>query len=170
MTYIFWGLICTHYTTYKADNQQGPSVSHRELDSIFCNNLCGKRIWKRMNIPIYITESLYTWNEHNIINQLYSNIKFKWRKRLTGTENELTVAGEKNGRKRESWGWTCTLFYTGPPVAQGTLFNVMWQPGGEGSLGESGYVYTYGWVPLPFTWNYHNIVSQVNLQYKIKNR
>ena len=26
-------------------------------------------------------------------------------------------------------------------IAQGTLFNVMWQPGWAGSLGESGYMY-----------------------------
>ena len=25
-------------------------------------------------------------------------------------------------------------------------------------LRESGYVYVYDWVPLLFTWNYHNIV------------
>ena len=24
----------------------------------------------------------------------------------------------------------------------------MWQPGWEGSLGENGYIYMYGWVPL----------------------
>jgi len=34
----------------------------------------------------------------------------------------------------------------------------MLQPGWEGSLGENGYIYTYGWVPLLSTWNYHNIV------------
>ena len=28
-------------------------------------------------------------------------------------------------------------------VAQGTLLNVMWQPGWEGSLGENGYVYMH---------------------------
>ena len=33
-----------HATICNADNQQGPSVSYRELDSIFCNNLQGKRI------------------------------------------------------------------------------------------------------------------------------
>ena len=35
----------------------------------------------------------------------------------------------------------------------------MWQPGWERSLGEDGYVYMYGWVPLGFIWNYHNIVN-----------
>ena len=35
----------------------------------------------------------------------------------------------------------------------GTLLNVTWQPGWEGSLGENGYVFMYGWVPscLPET-------------------
>ena len=29
-------------------------------------------------------------------------------------------------------------------MAQGTLLNIMWQPGWEGSLGENGYMYMYG--------------------------
>ena len=29
-------------------------------------------------------------------------------------------------------------------VAHGTLLNVMWQPGWEGSLGKKGYMYMYG--------------------------
>ena len=33
-------------------------------------------------------------------------------------------------------------------VAHGTLLNVLWQPGWEGSLGEDGYTYTYGWDPV----------------------
>ena len=33
--------------------------------------------------------------------------------------------------------WTCF-------TAQGTLLNVMGQPGGEGSLAETGYVHVYG--------------------------
>ena len=33
-----------HSPIYKIDNQQGPAVYHRELYSIFCNNLYGKRI------------------------------------------------------------------------------------------------------------------------------
>ena len=28
-------------------------------------------------------------------------------------------------------------------IAQGTLFNIMWQPGWKGSLGENGYMYMY---------------------------
>ena len=44
-------------------------------------------------------------------------------------------------------------------TAQRTLLNVKWQPGWEGSLGENGCVYIYGWVPLLSTWNYHNTVN-----------
>ena len=44
-------------------------------------------------------------------------------------------------------------------IAHGTLLNVIWQPGWEGSLGENGYMYMYGWVPSLFIWNYHNIVN-----------
>ena len=29
-------------------------------------------------------------------------------------------------------------------IAQGTLLNIMWQPGWEGSLGENGYISVYG--------------------------
>ena len=34
----------THTTIYKIGNQQGPTVEHRELYSIYCNDLFGKRI------------------------------------------------------------------------------------------------------------------------------
>ena len=61
------------------------------------------------------------------------------------------VAG---GIVRESGMGTYTLLYLthnqqGPThfIAQGTLLNIMWQPRWEGSLGENGYMYMYGWVP-----------------------
>ena len=38
-----------HSTKYKIDNQQGPTVQHRELYSILCDNLYEKRICKRIN-------------------------------------------------------------------------------------------------------------------------
>ena len=37
----------------------------------------------------------------------------------------------------------------------------MWQPGWEGSLGENGYVYMYGWVPLLSTRNDYDIINQL---------
>ena len=33
-----------HTTVYKTDNQRGPTVQHREVYSIFCDNLYEKRI------------------------------------------------------------------------------------------------------------------------------
>ena len=49
-----------------------------------------------------------------------------------------------------------------------TLLIVMWQPGLKGSLGENGYIYLYGWVPLLSTWSYHNIVNQLDPNIKQK--
>ena len=43
----------------------------------------------------------------------------------------------------------------------GILLTVMWQTGWEGSLGENGYIYMCGWVPLLSAWNYHNIVNRL---------
>ena len=47
-------------------------------------------------------------------------------------------------------------------IAHRTLLSVMCQLGWEGSLGESGYMYMYGWVPLLFAWNYCNVVNWLN--------
>ena len=78
------------------------------------------------------------------------------RNRLTDLENEFTVTGGggRGGGKgivREFRMDMCTLMYfkwiTNKAllyIAQGTLLNVMWQPGWEGSLGENGYMYMYG--------------------------
>ena len=38
----------------------------------------------------------------------------------------------------------------------------------EASLGENGYMYVYDWVPVLFTWNWHNIVNQLYPQTKEK--
>ena len=45
-------------TVFKTDNQQGPTVLHRKLYSIFCNNLSGERIRRRTDTCICTTESL----------------------------------------------------------------------------------------------------------------
>ena len=52
-----------HPTIHKRDNQQGPTVWHRELYSIFCDKLDEKSIWKRMSIRM--TESLSCTPETN---------------------------------------------------------------------------------------------------------
>ena len=33
--------------------------------------------------------------------------------------------------------------------------------GWEESLGENGYMYVYGWIPLLFTWICHNIANRL---------
>ena len=38
---------------------------------------------------------------------------------------------------------------------------VMCQPGWDGILEKNGHMYMYGWVPLLFIWNYHNIVNRI---------
>ena len=47
---------------------QGPAVYHGELYPIFCDDLNGKRIWKRMTMCICITEQL--WCRAEIITTL----------------------------------------------------------------------------------------------------
>ena len=58
---IDWGFGIDMYTLQylKIDNQQGTTVQHRETCSIFCNNLNGKRIWKRLDKCVCKTESLW---------------------------------------------------------------------------------------------------------------
>ena len=41
-----WGF-CVHADILRIDNQQGSTVSPKELCSLFCDNLNGKSIWRR---------------------------------------------------------------------------------------------------------------------------
>ena len=57
----------------------------------------------------------------------------------------------------------------GPTVERRELLNVMRQPGWERSLGENGYMYMNGWVPLQSTWDtinwrYSNIKQKFNVK------
>ena len=61
----------THTTVCKIDNQQGPAIEHRELCSIFCYDLDESE--KEYAHTYNSITLLYTWNYHNIVNQLYSN-------------------------------------------------------------------------------------------------
>ena len=80
---------------------------------------------------------------------------------LTGNKH-LGRGGIKNH-------WLCCIWNEWPMrtycLAQGAL---MWQFGWEGYLEEEGYVYTYDWVPLLFTRNYHNIIDQLYFSAKLK--
>ena len=51
---------------FKTAIQQGPTVQYRELCSIFCNNLCGEEIRKRIDMCIYLTELLRCTPETNM--------------------------------------------------------------------------------------------------------
>ena len=63
-----------HTEVYGMIGQWGPAIQHKELYPIFHDNLCGKRIWKRINVCTCITESLwYSRNYYNLVNQLYFN-------------------------------------------------------------------------------------------------
>ena len=65
-----------------------------------------------------------------------------------------------------------TLLYLKRATNKDLLYqlSVRWQPGWEGGLGENGYMYTYGWVPLLSTWNYHDTVSQLYSNIKLKDK
>ena len=56
-----------HTAMFKGDNHQRPAVYHSELCSLFCSNLNGKIIWKRIDSCIRITESLWCTPETNRI-------------------------------------------------------------------------------------------------------
>ena len=62
-----------------------------------------------------------------------------WHAAVHGVLKSQTLLGDRTTQSRTY----CT--------AQGALLNVMWQPGWERGLGENGYMYMYGWVPLLFT-------------------
>ena len=40
------------------DNQQGPTVQHRELCSTLCDRLNGRGVWGRMDTCIWMAEAL----------------------------------------------------------------------------------------------------------------
>ena len=56
-----WGAGNGHIRTaiFKMDNQQGPTVQHRELSSIVCDSLDGRGVWRRMDTWICMADSLW---------------------------------------------------------------------------------------------------------------
>ena len=47
-----------HTAIFKMDNQQGPTLWHRELCSMLCGSLDGRGVWERMDTCICMAESL----------------------------------------------------------------------------------------------------------------
>ena len=69
-----------HTALFKIDQQQGPTVQHREVCSMLCGSLDGKAVWGE-NGHVYMcgwVPSLFIWNYHNIVHRLYANKKLKW--------------------------------------------------------------------------------------------
>ena len=59
------------------DNQEAPTVWHKELCSMLCSSLDGMGVWGRMDTCICVAESLCYAPETiaTLSNQLYSNTK-----------------------------------------------------------------------------------------------
>ena len=72
-----------HTAVYEMTGKLGSAVQHREHSSIFCDGLCGRRIWKRMDMCTCITEAVCCAGEinHNIVNQMDFNKTFKKEKK-----------------------------------------------------------------------------------------
>ena len=73
--WVDWGFgigICTlRYMEWLANGNL--LYSTENSTQYLCDSLCGKRIWKRMNVCICIYNwiiLLYSWNYHNLVNQL----------------------------------------------------------------------------------------------------
>ena len=47
-----------HTAIFKMNNQQGPTLQHRELCSMLCSNLDGRGVWRRMDMCICMAEFL----------------------------------------------------------------------------------------------------------------
>ena len=54
-----------HAAVFRMDNHAGPPAERRERRSVLCNNPVGKEIWKRIDIGVWITESLCDTPENN---------------------------------------------------------------------------------------------------------
>ena len=67
-----------HTEVYETIDQWGPNCSTRVIHVVFCDNPCGRRIWKRMDVYMSNwTTLLYSRKYRNIVNQLYFNTTFK---------------------------------------------------------------------------------------------
>ena len=54
-----------HTEVYGMTGQKGPAVQHRELYPVFCDALCGERVWERTGVCARIAESVCCTGEIN---------------------------------------------------------------------------------------------------------
>ena len=52
-----------HTALFKKDNQQGPTVQHREICSMLCSSLDGRGVQGRMDIFVCVAESFHRSSE-----------------------------------------------------------------------------------------------------------
>ena len=53
-----WGDWCVHTAMFKTDDQQHPTVQHRELSSVLCGSLDWGGVCRRLDTCICMAESL----------------------------------------------------------------------------------------------------------------
>ena len=86
---------------FKMDNEQGPTVQHRELWSILCNNLNGKRISERIDTCICITESCSCTPETNTT--LLINYTPIWNEKLKKKQQNSDIENKLNSLPKGKW-------------------------------------------------------------------
>ena len=98
--------IYTLLTVYKTDNQQRPTVQHRELNSVFCNSYKGKESEKAMNKYICV---LNHFAEHQKLAQHCKSIILQFLKivKKDFLRKPLPPADLESGSVMESWNKLC---------------------------------------------------------------
>ena len=71
-----------HTAVVKIDNKQGPTLAHRKLCSVLRGSLEGSLGENGCVCMCDCVALLCTWNYHNIVNWVYSNIKSKALKKI----------------------------------------------------------------------------------------
>ena len=123
-----------------------------------------KRWWTQRKV-------LWPWKQDSLRDGSGSTA---WELRDSGLENQLVVPRGKEGIAQEFGMDMYTLLCLEWVATKDRLY-VMCQLGWEGSLGENGYMYMYGWVPSPETimtqfsnWLYPNTKAKIRRKKKRK--
>ena len=129
-------------------------------------------------------ETVIQWSKSDREGEISHDIPYVWNLKRKDTSElrkqkdsliwrtNLWLPGE--GTVRKFGIDTHTLLYSKWITSKDLLYStgnsahVIWRPGWEGSLGEHGSMYMYGWVPSVFIWNYYNIVNQLHPNTKQK--
>ena len=114
------------------DNQQGPTVLHRELCSVLAGSLDGRGVSGRMGTCICSgwVPLLSTCNYCNIVNQLYSHTKSKIKKKLSWNikyRSWLVIQKEGNGMSWQEQEWWLIRFSLESKRASGFVHTMAFQ-------------------------------------------